>query len=124
MKTHLTRALAAVSVAVALLTSVDLLAQALPNLNSARVTYNSRKATVKPEGELKAQIEQIDAQMAVALGLGRLGEYRRLLAQGMMLLAGRTWGEAEEFQASLAIRTDRLAIDSAAPCRVRLEQIF
>jgi poly(3-hydroxybutyrate) depolymerase len=124
MKTRLIRALAAGLVVSAFLAGGDLRAQALPNLSSARVVYNTRKATVKPEGELKIQIDQIDKEMAAALSVGRLGEYRRLLAKGTTLLAGRTWGAAEEFQASLAIRTDRLAVDSSGPYRVRLEQIF
>ena len=118
------RLLSAFVVATVLLAGADVFAQALPNLNSARVAYNTRKATVKPEGDLKAQIDQIDKEMAAAVSLGRLGEYRRLLAKGMALLGGRTWTDADEFQASLAIRTDRMAVDSSTPYRVRLEQIF
>lgn len=100
------------------------LAQALPNINSARVAYNTRKTTVKPEGELKAQIDQIDAAMATASRLGRAGDVRRLLAKGMALLAGRPWTDADEFQASLVIRTDRVIVDSSSPYSARLEQIF
>jgi poly(3-hydroxybutyrate) depolymerase len=96
----------------------------LPNLSTVRVQYNTRKATVKPEGELKARIDQIDTEVADALRLGRLGEARRLFAKGMVLLAGRPWDDAAEFQAALVIRTDRVLVDSTAPYRVRLEQIF
>jgi predicted peptidase len=111
-------------VLVVLLASETAFAQALPNLSSVRVGYNTRKATVKPEGELKAQIDQIDKEVADALRLGRFGEVRRLYAKGTALLAGRPWNDAAEFQAALVIRTDRVLIDSSAPYRVRLEQIF
>lgn len=99
-------------------------AQALPNLSSVRVGYNTRKETVKPEGELKAQIDQIDKEIQAATRLGRLGEVRRLYAKGTALLAGRTWTDADEYQAALVIRTDRVFADSSMPYRVRLEQIF
>jgi predicted peptidase len=107
-----------------LLASDAAFAQALPNLSSLRVGYNTRKATVKPDGELKSQIDEIDKQIADALRLGRFGEVRRLYAKGTTLLAGRPWTDAAEFQAALAIRTDRVLVDSSAPYRVRLEQIF
>lgn len=107
-----------------LLADTALFAQALPNLSSARVAYNTRKATVKPDGDLKAQIDQIDQEIEAASRLGRTGEVRRLLAKGMALLAGRSWTDADEFQAALVIRTDRVLVDSSVPYRVRLEQIF
>jgi poly(3-hydroxybutyrate) depolymerase len=99
-------------------------AQALPNLSSVRVGYNTRKETVKPQGELKTQIDEIDKAIQAATRLGRYGEVRRLYAKGTALLAGRTWTDADEFQAALVIRTDRLFVDSSMPYRVRLEQIF
>jgi predicted peptidase len=99
-------------------------AQALPNLSSVRVGYNTRKETVKPEGELKAQIDQIDKEIQAATRIGRLGEVRRLYAKGTALLAGRPWTDAEEFQAATVIRTDRVFVDSTEPYRVRLEHIF
>lgn len=109
----------------ALLTEVPAaFAQALPNLSSVRVAYNTRKETVKPQGELKAQIDQIDKEIQAATRVGRLGEVRRLYAKGTALLAGRQWTDADDFQASLVIRTDRLFADSSMPYRVRLEQIF
>ena len=100
------------------------LAQALPNLSSLRVSYNTRKETVKPQGELKAQIDEIDKEIQAATRIGRLGDVRRLYAKGMALLAGRPWTDAEEFQAALVIRTERLFVDSSQPYRVRLEHIF
>jgi poly(3-hydroxybutyrate) depolymerase len=99
-------------------------AQALPNLNTLRVRYNTQKATVKPDGELKAQIDEIDKQLADAMRLGRTGEVRRLFAKGNALLAGRTWTDADEFQNSLVLRTTAVVVDSSQPEVIRLEQIF
>lgn len=87
--------------------------QALTNLSSLRVGYNTRKATVKPQGELKAQIDDIDAQLAEATRLGRSAEIRRLIAKGNTLLSGRPWTAELDFASSLVIRTDRLVVDSA-----------
>ena len=109
---------------VAVLEGTAAFGQALPNLSLLRVTYNSRKATVKPAGELKAQIDEIDKQLTEASRLGRNGDVRRLIAKGLTLLAGRDWTDADEFQASLVVRAERVVVDSAAKYRVRLEQIF
>ena len=49
-------------------------AQALTSLASVRVGYVTRKNTVKPQGELKAQIDALDAQIAEASRLGKNGE--------------------------------------------------
>ena len=46
-------------------------AQALTSLASVRVGYTTRKNTVKPQGELKAQIDALDAQIAEATRLGK-----------------------------------------------------
>src|SRR5260370_40781088 len=85
--------------------------QALTNVTSLRVAYNTRKNTVKPQGELKAQIEALDAQIAEASRLGRTGELRRLLAKGNTLLAGRPWTDALDYETSLLIRTDHVVSD-------------
>jgi hypothetical protein len=98
--------------------------QALPNLSSVRVRYNTQKATVRPEGELKTRIDEIDRQIAEASKLGHVGELRRLFAKGTTLLAGREWTDALDFANSLAIRTDRVVVDSTRPYVVRLEQIY
>src|SRR5262249_12588109 len=100
------------------------LPQALPNLTSLRVSYNTRKATANPQGELKAQIDALDTQVAEATQLGRSGELRRLFAKGMRLLAGEAWTDEADFAASLVIRAERVIIDAAQPYRVRLEQIY
>lgn len=81
--------------------------QALPNVNLTRVLYNTRKATVKPEGELKVQVEAVDAAIAEATRLGQTGEVRRQVARGLTLLDGRAWTPALDFQHSLVLRAER-----------------
>jgi poly(3-hydroxybutyrate) depolymerase len=99
-------------------------AQALTSLSSLRVRYNTQKATIRPEGDLKIQIDEIDRQLAEASRLGRNGDVRRLLARGTTLLAGREWTDAVDFTSSLVLRTDRVVVDSSRPYAVRLEQIY
>jgi poly(3-hydroxybutyrate) depolymerase len=98
--------------------------QALPTLASVRVRYNTQKATVRPEGDLKNKIDELDRQIAEASRLGQIGELRRLFAKGTTLLAGREWTDALDFANSLAIRSDRVVVDSTHPYVVRLEQIY
>jgi poly(3-hydroxybutyrate) depolymerase len=98
--------------------------QALTSLASVRVGYTTRKNTVKPQGELKAQIDAIDAQIAEANRVGRTGELRRLYAKGLSLLNGRPWTDAADYSASLVLRTTRVVVDSSKPYTVRLEQIY
>ena len=100
------------------------LPQALTNLSSVRVAYTSRKNTVKPQGELKTQLDALEAQVAEASRLGRSGEVRRLYAKGMTLLAGRPWTDAADFGASLVLRTEHVVADSSKPYVMRLEQIY
>ena len=99
-------------------------AQALPGISSLRVAYNTRKATVNPQGELKARIDAVDAAIAEAVKTGNLGEVRRQLAKGALLLAGGAWTPAADFQNSLVLRTERTVVDSSAPYALRLEQIY
>ena len=103
---------------------VDALSQALPPLSSLRVSYNTRKTVVKPEGALKTQIDEIDRQIAESTRLGRFGDVRRLYAKGQALLAGSAWSDELEFAASLTLRTERVLADSSRPYLVRLEQIY
>jgi predicted esterase len=100
------------------------LPQALTSLASVRVGYMTRKNTVKPQGELKAQIDALDAQIADAARLGRNGELRRLFAKGITLLSGRPWNDVADYSSSLVLRTDRVVVDSSRPYSVRLEQIY
>jgi predicted esterase len=123
MSTHFLRTLSALALAL-VVGAPDTLAQALPNINSLRVQYNTRKTSAKPEGELKVQIDQIDREIAEATRFGRLGEVRRLFAKGLALLAGRPWTDVDEFQSSLVIRTTAVVVDSSMPQTFRLEQIF
>lgn len=99
-------------------------AQALPNISSLNVRYNTRKATVKPDGELKIQIDAIDKEIAAANRAGKTGEVRRQLAKGMSLLDGTQWTPALDFQHSLALRSDRTVVDSSSAYALRLEQIY
>jgi poly(3-hydroxybutyrate) depolymerase len=98
--------------------------QAQTSLSSLRVGYNTRKATAKPEGELKTQIDAVDRELAEATRLGRTGDVRRLLAKGTTLLAGRAWTPELEFTTSVVIRSQKVVIDPARPHTVRLEQIY
>jgi len=100
------------------------MAQAMTSLASVRVGYTTRKNTVKPQGELKAQIDALDAQIAEAARLGRNGELRRLFAKGLTLLSGRPWTDVADYSASLVLRSDRVVVDSTRPYAVRLEQIY
>ena len=99
-------------------------AQALPNISTLNVLYNTRKATAKPEGELKAQIDAVDKEIASANRLGKSGEVRRQIARGMTLLAGTPWTPALDFQNSLALRSERTVVDSTVTYALRLEQIY
>ena len=106
------------------LVSGPALAQAPPNLASARVRYNSLKNSAKPSGDLKEQIDAIDKELAEASRLGQTSQVRRLLAKGTALLQGRTWSDADDFDQSLVLRTDRVFVDSSVPYAVRLEQVY
>src|SRR5258708_4204521 len=99
-------------------------AQALTSLSSVRVGYTTRKNTVKPQGELKAQIDALDAQIADAVRLGRNGELPRLFAKGLTLLSGRPWTDVADYSGSLVLPTHRVVVGSTRPFAVRLEQIY
>ena len=95
--------------------------QAQIGLSSLRVRYNRQKNTVKPQGELKAQIDEVDKQIAEASGLGGNAELRRLFAKGTTLLSGRPWTDVLDFTNSLVLRADRVIVDSTRPYSVRIE---
>ena len=109
---------------VILVVAAPLAAQAPPNLASARVRYNSLKNSVKPDGELKVQIDAIDKEMAEASRLGQTAQLRRLLAKGSALLGKRGWTDQDDYDQSLVLRTDRVFVDSSALYPVRLEQLY
>jgi len=111
-------------VLVLLLYAGDALAQALPNINLLVVRYNSQKASAKPEGELKAQLDQVDMLIAEARKAGNNGELRRQIAKGLTLLRKEAWTPALDFEHSLVLRAERTVVDSTAPLAFRLEQIY
>ena len=98
--------------------------QALPNINSLSVRYNSQKTSARPEGELKAQIDEVDKAIAEARKTGNAGEVRRQIAKGMVLLDKRTWTPQLDYRSSLALRGERTVIDSSMPYAMRIEQIY
>ena len=106
------------------LISTPVWAQAPPNLASARVRYNSLKNSAKPDGELKAQIDAIDKELAEAARLGQTAQVRRLLAKGTALLQKRGWTELDDYDQSLVLRTDRVFVDASLPYGARLEQVY
>jgi hypothetical protein len=99
-------------------------AQALPNINSLSVRYNSIKTAAKPDGELKAQIDEVDKAIAEARRTGNLGEVRRQIAKGLALLNKDVWTPQLDYRNSLVLRSERTVIDSAAPYAMRIEQIY
>ena len=82
-------------------------AQALPNINSLSVRYNSMKTAEKATGELKAQLDDVDKAIADARRTGNIGEMRRQIAKGMTLLNKDAWTPQLDYRASLALRSDR-----------------
>ena len=99
-------------------------AQALPNLSLLSVRYNSQKTSAKPEGELKAQLDEVDKAIAEARRAGNGGELRRLYAKGFALLAKEEWTPERDYRASLVLRSERTVVDSTVPYTFRLEQIY
>jgi predicted esterase len=99
-------------------------AQALPNINLLSVRYNSQKTAAKADGELKAQLDEVDKAIAEARRAGHTGEMRRQFAKGLALLNKVAWTPALDYRHSLALRSDRTVIDSSAPYRFRIEQIY
>jgi predicted esterase len=98
--------------------------QALTNITSVYVAYTTRKNTVNPTGDLKARIDSIDRDLAVAIRTGQTSQSRRLLAKGITLLANRPWTDAADYNASLLLRTDRVVVESQSPYVIRLEQLY
>ena len=113
-----------VATSIVVLLGAPVAAQAPPNLASARVRYNSLKNTAKPDGDLKAQIDAIDAEIAEASRLGQTSQVRRLIAKGTALLNHRGWTAEDDFDQSLVLRSDRVFVDSSRPYTVRLEQTY
>lgn len=111
-------------VALILLVPSFAFAQALPNINSLSVRYNSQKTAAKAEGELKAQLDEVDKAIADARRTGNNGELRRQIAKGMALLNKDAWTPALDFRNSLVLRADHTVADSTQLFAFRLEQIY
>ncbi len=99
-------------------------AQALPNISSLQVRYSALKTAAKAEGELKAQLDEVDKTIGEARRSGNAGEMRRQLAKGMTLLNKEAWTPQADYRNSLALRSDRTVVDSSVPYSLRLEQIY
>jgi poly(3-hydroxybutyrate) depolymerase len=99
-------------------------AQALQDILVVQARYNSLKTTVKPEGDLKREIDAIDKALAQAMRLGRLGEARRLLARGIARLSGQPWVDVLDYANSVVLRADRVFVDPSKPYTIRIEQIY
>ncbi len=112
------------SVLLALLLAPAAIPQSLPNLPLARLAYNVRKRTTNLQGELKEKIDANDKALSEATRAGNIGEVRRLLAKGMVLLSGGTWTDQLDYNSSLVLRSDRAFVDTSKPYAIRLEQIY
>lgn len=88
-------------------------AQAQTGILSLSVTYSTLKNTVKPTGELKAQMDSLDTLIASASKFGRTSELRRLYAHSITLLRKRLWTPEAEFASALVVRSDQLVVDPA-----------
>jgi predicted esterase len=82
------------------------------------------KTAAKAEGELKAQLDDVDKAIADARRTGNLGEVRRQMAKGFTLLGKDVWTPQLDYRSSLALRSERTVIDSATPYAMRIEQIY
>lgn len=102
---------------------VGLFAQALPSLSSLQVRYSSLRTAAKPEGELKAQLDEVDKAIGDARRTGNFSEVRRQLAKGMAILDKQAWTPQLDYRSSLVLRSERTVIDSLAPYALRLEQL-
>ncbi len=99
-------------------------AQTQVAIASAQARYNALKASVKPDGALRSEIDAIDKAVAEAMRLGRPGEAMRLLAKGTARLHGEPWTDVLDYASSVALGADRLFVDSSTPYTVRIEQIY
>jgi len=102
---------------------VDLFAQALPSLSSLQVRYTALRNAAKPEGELKAQLDDVEKALAEARRAGNFSEVRRQLAKGMAILDKQPWTPQLDYRSSLVLRSERTVIDSTSPYALRLEQL-
>lgn len=88
------------------------------------VRLRATRNKIAPEGDLKTQIAEIEKRAVAAFQTGKTGEVRRLVAEGMTLLAGKPWNSLEDYRNSLVLRTDTSVADLSRPLYARLEQIY
>lgn len=86
--------------------------------------YNSQKTSAKPDGELKAQLDDVDKALADARRSGNAAEQRRQIARGLALLDKQAWTPQLDFRSSLVLRSERTVVDSTVTYALRLEQIY
>lgn len=99
-------------------------AQALPNMSSLSVRYNTAKTAAHAEGDLKTQLDEIDKAVAEARRTGNQAEMRRQFAKGFALLNKEAWTPQLDYKTSLVLRSERTVVDSTVPYALRLEQIY
>ena len=97
--------------------------QSLPNLPLVRLGYTVKKRTTKLDGDLKEKIDANDRALNDATRNGNIGEVRRLIAKGMVLLNGGEWTDQLDYNSSLALRPDHAFVDTSKTYAVRIEQI-
>ncbi|MBZ5605848.1 MAG: prolyl oligopeptidase family serine peptidase [Acidobacteriia bacterium] len=98
--------------------------QSLPNLPLVRLGYTVKKRTTKLDGDLKEKIDANDRALNDATRNGNIGEVRRLIAKGMVLLNGGEWTDQLDYNSSLALRPDHAFVDTSKTYAVRIEQIY
>jgi poly(3-hydroxybutyrate) depolymerase len=111
------------AVVTALSFPIPVSAEALPSLAMMNLFYRMGKNRVTDE-DLKIELAAIDGRLRDGYTSGRMSEVRRELAHGMALAFGRGWSDKQDFESSLALRTERAFIDPRMPIMVRLEQIY
>jgi len=89
-----------------------------------QVRYNSLKTAAKAEGEIKAQLDDVDKLIAEARRSGNASEMRRQLARGLTVLNKDAWTPQTDFRNSVVLRSERTVVDSSVPYALRLEQIY
>lgn len=102
-------------------------AQARDTIAMMRTRYNTARTQAmqaNPQSELKATLDKLDQDITRAAQLGRTGELRRLYTHGMAVAQSRPWNPDVEFTTSLALQTDHVFVDPAAPVSFKLTQIY
>jgi predicted esterase len=99
-------------------------AQAAPNTTLALIGYNALKNRINPQGELGAQIASLDTLIRQASRNGQTAQVRRWIAKGTALMNGRVWADTSDYRQSLVLRTEHVVVDPSILFPVRLEQTY